>query len=287
MSNREKQAPWVKWVPSDFINGVFGLSAETIGVYSMILNLIYDGGGPIDDNPAVLARRLSMRPTSLEKRLAELVKARKIVRTDGVISNSRAEIEIEKRAKKLVESRANLDEKSVKTRRNLPEKINGFNGNHALDKEEEVEVEKNKRKPASPAPRQRATKSVRIDPRRQMSDANLVFARSRGLTKREIDYEWMKFVRYYAGRSDSAPNSKSPDWDAVWESWVLGKAHDLGREPLVDEPSNGKTDPRALPADVWERSVDLWRNTGIWDERMGPPPDHSGCLAPPHLVRPS
>lgn len=284
MSNREKQAPWVKWVPSDFINGVFGLSAETIGVYSIILNLIYDGGGPIEDNPAVLARRLSMRPTSLEKRLSELVKARKIVRTDGVISNARAEIEIEKRAKKLVESRANLDEKSVKTRRNLPEKINGFNGNAGLEREEELEVEKSKRRPAAPPPRQRAPKSVRIDPRRQMSDANLVFARSRGLVKREIDYEWMKFVRYYAGRNDSAPNSKSPDWDAVWESWVLGKAHELNREPLVEDQSNGKIDPAHLPHDFWERQIELWRKGVSWPPQLGPEPGQPGCLAPTDLV---
>lgn len=284
MSSREKQAPWVKWVPADFINGVFGLSAETIGVYSMILNLIYDSGGPIEDNVSVIARRLSMRPTSLEKRLAELVKVRKIVRTDGVISNSRAEIEIEKRAQKLVESRAKVGEKSVKTPPNLPEKLNGYNGNRGLEEEKNKNRGERDKKPAPPAPRQRAPKSVRIDPRRQLSNDNIVFARSRGLTKREIDFEWMKFVRYYAGRSDSAPNSKSPDWDAQWESWVLTKAHELNREPLVDEPANGKTDPAHWPRDVWARQIELWRKGVGWPDQFGPEPGQPGCLAPSDLV---
>lgn len=282
MSNREKQAPWVKWVPADFINGVFGLSAETIGVYAIILNLIYDNGGPIVDDAKVLSRRLSMRPTSLEKRLSELVKAKKIVRVDGVISNSRAEIEIEARAKKLGESRTKVGEKSVETRQNLPEKVNGFNGNHTLEEEKN----KSKRREISAPARAKVGKSIRIDPRRRLSDANIVFARSRGLTKREYEFEWMKFVRYYAGRSDSATNAKSPDWDAQWESWVLTKAHELGREPLVEgENSNGKTDPAHLPREVWTRQIEMWRNGVSWPEQFGPEPGQPGCKAPIDLVR--
>lgn len=282
MSNREKQAPWVKWEPGAFLNGVFGLGAEAIGVYSVILNLIYENGGPIKDDTAVLARRLSMRPSSLEKRLADLVKAEKIVRVDGVISNARAEIEIEARAKKLGESRAKVDEKSAETRQNLPKNGNSFNGGHPPEEEKN----KNKRREISAPARAKAVKSVRIDPRRRMSDANLVFARSRGLTKREIEYEWERFVRYYAGRNDSAANSKSPDWDAVWESWALSKAHELGREPLTDTScSNGKTDPASIPREVWERSVEMFRNGGPWHDDLGPPPGQPGCLAPVDLVR--
>lgn len=282
MSNREKQAPWVKWEPGAFLNGVFGLGAEAIGVYAVLLNLIYENGGPIDDNSAVLARRLSMRPTSLEKRLAELVAAKKIVRVDGVISNARAEIEIEARAQKLVKTRPKVGEKSVETRQNLPEKLNGFNGNGVLEEEKN----KTKKREISAPARAKAARSIRIDPRRRLSDANIVFARSRGLTKREYEFEWMKFVRYYAGRSDSATNAKSPDWDAQWESWVLTKAHELGREPLVDsECSNGKTDPGSVPRDVWERQVELWRKGVHWPDQLGPEPGQPGCKAPIDLVR--
>lgn len=283
MSNREKKAPWVKWEPSAFLNGVFGFHTETVGVYSILLNLIYENGGPIDDNIAVLARRMSMRPTSLEKRLAELVKAKKIVRVDGVISNPRAEIEIEARAKKLVKTREKVGEKSVETRQNLHEKVNGFNGNGGLEEEKK----KNRVEREVARTRAKAVRSVRIDPRRKVSDSNIVFARSRGLTKREYEFEWMKFVRYYAGRSDSATNAKSPDWDAQWESWVLSKAHELGREPLVDtECSNGKADPAHLPRDVWERQIKYWSNGGSWSvDNFGPEPGQPGCLVPIDLVR--
>lgn len=282
MSNREKQAPWVKWEPSAFLNGVFGLHPETVGVYSVILNLIYENGGPIDDNSAVLARRLSMRPSSLEKRLSELVRAKKIIRVDGVISNSRAEIEIEARAKKLVETRRKVGEKSEESRQNLPKKVNGYNGNHAL--EEEKKKSRVDREPARA--RAKAVKSIRIDPRRKISDSNIVFARSRGLSKREYEFEWSIFVRYYAQRDDRQPNARSTDWDSVWESWVLKKAHELGREPLYDDGGpTGKTRPADLPREVWVRQIELWRKGASWDDgNFGPEPGQPGCFAPADLV---
>ena len=286
-----KYGPWTKWYPDDFLNGVlFKLHIEAVGVYAVLLNMIYSEGGPVRDDIKRLSRVMGMRPSSLEKRLAELVREGKIIRTDGVISNARAEIEIENRVQKLKETRPKVDKKSTKTRENLSKKSNDFNKKLRPDIDTDTEVDIDKKIIRAPAelkrthaPKQRAT---RIDPHRKITEGNITFGIDRGLTKKEIDFEWQRFVRYYAARDDKYPNARSMDWDATWENWVLGKAHELNREPLT---SARETPPRpeALGRDVWMRSVEIYRATGQWHPDMGPPPDKPGYLGPPDLVRPS
>ena len=89
---------WIKWEPEAFLNGVIGLTAEEIGVYTIVLNLIYDSGGPIPDD-ARIARRCMMRPSSCEKVLQALAAAGKITREFGVINNARADAELKTRTK--------------------------------------------------------------------------------------------------------------------------------------------------------------------------------------------
>src|SRR5882672_4269013 len=105
---KKYKALWVRWVPSDFIAGTRGMSLEEIGLYSILLNMIYDAGGPIRDDAARLGRMLGERPTSMEKKLQQLVSIGKIMRMDGVISNNRAEKEIESQSKKIEKLVKNL-----------------------------------------------------------------------------------------------------------------------------------------------------------------------------------
>lgn len=283
-----KRAPWVKWYPESFLNGVMDLNFTQLAVYTFILNLIYANNGPIVDSPIKLqsmARRLGMRSDHFQRTLSELVEHGKIIRVDGVMSNPRAEKELSERASKTTKLMSNFRASENGATKN----VNKFNGSRpqmgakkssksAPRVEREVEVDKN------PPPPKRSMKSTRIDPHRRISDQNIVFARSRGLTKREIDHEWMVFVRYYAQRDDRQSNARSMDWDATWESWVLKKAFDLNREPLVEDGANGKTDPAHLPHEFWARQIELWRKGVSWPDQLGPEPGQPGCLAPVDLV---
>lgn len=93
------ETPWIKWFPSDFLNGIAELSPHEAIIYTVILNRIYDEGGPIPDEPEKIGRRCNMRPSSAEKAVAALAKAGKIIRARGLISNARAEKEIKSRQK--------------------------------------------------------------------------------------------------------------------------------------------------------------------------------------------
>jgi len=94
------EQPWIQWFPGDFLNGVADLSPVEIGVYVVMLNLIYDHGGPIKLDVARLSRRCRMRPSAFQATLSALAEADKLTIEDGVISNARAQKVLQKRAEK-------------------------------------------------------------------------------------------------------------------------------------------------------------------------------------------
>lgn len=93
--------PWFKFYPADFMNGVRGLSATEIGLYIMLLSLIYEESGPVELNVLRLATYCGMREASFLKTFEKLVALGKLTVTDNKISNARAEVEIAARANDL------------------------------------------------------------------------------------------------------------------------------------------------------------------------------------------
>lgn len=91
--------PWIKWFPGDFLGGVSELEPNEGWVYTVVLNLIYDGGGPWLLNLDRLARRCRMRPTSAQKALDALYSYGKLTLIDGHLSNGKAEKSLKSRQK--------------------------------------------------------------------------------------------------------------------------------------------------------------------------------------------
>lgn len=91
-----KKMSWVKWSPADFLNGVIGLNKAEGWLYTVVLNLIYDHGGPIEYNPQALATRCKMRSAEVEKNIAALVDTHgKLILENGLLSNRRAKAVID------------------------------------------------------------------------------------------------------------------------------------------------------------------------------------------------
>lgn len=82
---------WIKFFPSDWLSGTVGLTAMEKGVYITILALIYDRGGPIPNNPRVLARRCDTTPAAFRNALETLVQEGKLIVSSDEISNKKAE----------------------------------------------------------------------------------------------------------------------------------------------------------------------------------------------------
>lgn len=99
-----KHIPYFSFYPADFMNGVRGLSAQEVGVYTMILCRIYEENGPVEYHPRRLSTYCGMRAATFEKVVEKLVDLGKIDLADGMLTNRRAEAEISKRAHDLKNS---------------------------------------------------------------------------------------------------------------------------------------------------------------------------------------
>jgi uncharacterized protein YdaU (DUF1376 family) len=84
--------PWYKRYPADFIASSMMLSAEEKGVFSTLLDLMYDRSGPNLDEPKHLARICGCSTRRFNQIKRELVERHKKLNIkDGLISNRRAE----------------------------------------------------------------------------------------------------------------------------------------------------------------------------------------------------
>jgi len=92
------RVPYFNFYPADFMNGVRGLTAQEVGVYTMILCRIYEESGPVEYHVRRLATYCGMREATFSAVVEKLVDLDKLQLVDGMLSNRRAEGEIQKRA---------------------------------------------------------------------------------------------------------------------------------------------------------------------------------------------
>jgi len=90
--------PYFRFYPGDFMRGVRGMTAQEIGLYTMLLCRMYEESGPIENHTLRLSTYSGMRLAAFEKTLDKLVQLGKIVSQNGVLYNDRAEVEISSRA---------------------------------------------------------------------------------------------------------------------------------------------------------------------------------------------
>ena len=82
-------AIWYKRYPADFLNGVADLSAEERGVYASLLDMMYDQGGSIIDDPRCLARCSGCSTRRFNQIRNRLLAREKLIHRDGRLFNRR------------------------------------------------------------------------------------------------------------------------------------------------------------------------------------------------------
>ncbi len=114
--------PWYKHYPADFIAGTVAMTAEEKGAYIVVLNLIYDRGAPLVDDPQWLARVVGCSTRRWKQLRESLIKHGKVFITeDGKLFNKRAGQQLESDAKESEiyrESGAKGGKKAAEIRRN-------------------------------------------------------------------------------------------------------------------------------------------------------------------------
>lgn len=91
--DRMKYAPWNL---RDFLQGVRGLKPDQIGLYAIILNLLYDTMGQLKDDEGFISGHCKCEVRYYRKIRQSLIDAGKIYEADGYLYNNRAMAEIAK-----------------------------------------------------------------------------------------------------------------------------------------------------------------------------------------------
>lgn len=91
--------PWYRRFPDNFLGGINGMTLEEKGAYSVVIDMIYQRGGPIADEPRYIAGICNCSVRKWNAIRARLIELGKLYEIDGHLMNERAGIELEKAAK--------------------------------------------------------------------------------------------------------------------------------------------------------------------------------------------
>ena len=78
--------PYFKFYPADFMNGVRGLTAQEVGVYTMLLCRFYEENAPVEYHARRLCTYCGMREATFVKVVEKLIDLGKITLVDGCLS---------------------------------------------------------------------------------------------------------------------------------------------------------------------------------------------------------
>lgn len=85
---------WYKREPTAYLGGVQGMTAKEHAVYSIVLDLIYQHGGSVNDDPAWISGWISdMGSAAVRKAIESLIQRGKLVREGDQLTNTRAKSE--------------------------------------------------------------------------------------------------------------------------------------------------------------------------------------------------
>jgi len=275
--------PWVQWYAADFLNGVVELEVEEIGVYAVILCLIYDSGGPIKDEPGRLARRCRKRLPQLEALLDRLVALGKIERSNGLISNRRCANELQKRREKIDKARDHANVRWKKETKNLndnnEEKMPAQSG-RMLDADAYQSQTQSKKKET---PLRGVKKDAPLPRRSQLpKDFELTAERKAVAARWNIPYllvagEFERFCSHHGSKG-----TVFLDWDKAWVTWcskVMKFAETGGLFAPPTPPASAPQDSEAL----WASQLAVHQRGG-WQIGWGPEPGEPDCRIPPAFV---
>lgn len=91
----DNKLPYVRWFPSDYLAAIRGMRANEVGIYTILLNEMYERCEPLPNNADMLSRRCGTSKTTFKSVLKMLIAERKIIVIDEKLWNKRVEKEFE------------------------------------------------------------------------------------------------------------------------------------------------------------------------------------------------
>ena len=106
------EAPFVQFVPSDWLAGTAGMTPAERGIYITLVCLIYENAGPIERQDRRLARVCGCSASAFVRILEILIDEGKIMEVDdNFLTNDRCERQLRKRSEKSQKARRSVQKR--------------------------------------------------------------------------------------------------------------------------------------------------------------------------------
>lgn len=280
---------WYRREPIAFLGGVQGLTSREIAVYTITLDLLYQHGGELHNDPKWLSGWISdMGAAAVRTTINSLIEKGKLcVLPNGMLSQNRVKSEMETQGKRR--------ENAGKTEKKRPEKSpdldaapNAFNDLTPLDKSREEEIRKESI-PVVPSPPPKAALRSKWDNlQNRLLEANGIAAGFRderqpgllnlapiiGLIEGGLGLE-TDILPAIRGK----PNPAAKTW-----SYFVAQIREYA-EKRRGAAGIAASIARQAPAFDWAQAADVWSRDGTWAPGWGPKPGEPGCRMPKQLTR--
>lgn len=209
--------PYVQWFQDDFLGGIRGMKAMEIGIYTVLLNEMYNRGVALDQSDERLARMCGTDTRSFKRVLDMLIGDEKIIRLNCGLWNLRCENAFSSRAK-MLEQQSCAGKASAKKRRQNKEPVQRtinerstavqpISESQTLIKEEPIGSSKKR--------------GFRLPDDWQPDQS---FGEAEGLSTSEINREADRFRDHW--RQQPGQRGVKLDWTAAWRNWIRKAADD-------------------------------------------------------------
>ncbi len=214
---------WYKRDPKAFRDGTMGLTFEQKGAYSIVIDLIYEDGGPIPDNDRWISGVMGLSTRKWRSLKNDLVEVGKILIENGRISNVRAAFELENRAK-LSRTRAEVGAKGGRTKREPPDKpLKNNNPAQAIAKQPDLLEESRGDKKETPHSPPEGNRGCRIPEDWQPKPETRAWAKTDfALTDREIEELVVEFRDYWL--AEAGQRARKADWGRTFNNRIRAVA---------------------------------------------------------------
>ena len=278
----KKHVPYFNFYPVDFMNGVRGLSAHEVGVYTMLLCRIYEEAGPIEFHIPRLSTYCGMRENTFSTVVEKLIKLGKFSVTENRLFNKRAEEEISNRSDKLKNSSEGGKAKAQKDKQNQCE-TSSAPYIHYCQAEAEAEADKSK---LSSLPKD----SAALEP--DDLQEKLISALGETNIQGHGVFDLSSILGLMAGgvdlQTDILPvlRSRAKSLKRPVKSWSYFTDAITDAHNRRVEAGKGLTPKPSDTDESWNKRLEFARTRNVWDTAsLGPMPGTPGCKAPQHLLK--
>jgi len=246
--------------PSDFLNGMVGMTADQIAVYTTIIFMQYDRGEAIliEGREREIAIRAGMTRNRLAKAIEGLVALGKLHNEDGHVFNDRTEKELAKIRVRIAEKREFSAKGGEATRQKFNTNDNKNSSPIGPDGQPNGQPDAGLYSPpplplpppgdsplrseslfaademsAAERPKKKAARASRLPHDWKPSPESRQFSIAE-IGEHRTDNEFAKFCDYW--RAKGGKDATKLDWNMTWRNWIRTAKERIGSAPREGPP---------------------------------------------------